>query len=266
MKTMLVIFSLTILMIMSVTAQESVSTKLYANFTESETAENQSHSGDFEGDLLQADAQPDTVSGSLNETGRETKSFGFDYFPLKTDLRYNYESNAGDTEAQVREEKNELILTYHAGNITYEQQFFRDARGIYLTRTETKAFLFFGSKVTYPEPVLRLPLPLETGASWKWSGLETAGGDTGKLIITGEALGEEEVITPLGAFTCLKVRMRVESEIGSHNTITEWLAPNIGVVKFHARLEGSGITGFLQDLMGLDEITFDLASITHPVP
>jgi hypothetical protein len=189
------------------------------------------------------------------------KSFGFEYFPLKKDMAYTYDSNAGETEAEVSSAKNELVLTYNAGSITYEQQFFIGEKGIYLTRTETSAFLFFGSKVTYPEPVLRLPLPLETGATWRWVGLEVAGGDTGKLTITGQALGEEKVETPIGIYTCLKIQMLVESEMGSRNTVTEWLAPNIGVIKFHAQLEGSGITGFLQDLMGLDEITFDLTGI-----
>jgi hypothetical protein len=91
--------------------------------------------------------------------------------------------------------------------------------------------------------------------------LEVAGGDTGKLTIKGEALGEENIETPFGTYACLKIQMRVESEMGSRNTITEWLAPNIGVVKFHAELEGSGITGFLQDIMGLDEITFNLTGL-----
>ena len=189
------------------------------------------------------------------------KSFGFEYFPLNRHVQYNYNSNAGDTEAEVSESDDELVLTYNAGSITYEQQFFKGDSGIYLTRTETSAFLFFGARVTYPEPVLRLPLPLETGATWQWVGLEIAGGDTGKLTIFGQALGEEEIETPVGTFTCLKIQMQVESEMGSKNIVTEWLAPNIGVVKFHAQLEGSGITGFIQDLMGLDELTFDLTGI-----
>jgi hypothetical protein len=41
----------------------------------------------------------------LPDPGRETKSSGFDYFPLKINVRYNEDSNAGDTEAEVIEEK-----------------------------------------------------------------------------------------------------------------------------------------------------------------
>ena len=211
--------------------------------------------------LLEAKDDTETSADISTPTGDVKKSFGFEYFPLKQNVEYEYDSNAGDTESIVSEAGDELVLTYDAGKITYEQQFFKGDKGIYLTRTETRAFLLFCSKVTYPEPVLRLPLPLETGATWQWVGLEIAGGDTGKLTIDGEALGEEEVTTPVGKFTCLKIRMRIESEMGSKNTVTEWLAPNIGVIKFHADLEGSGITGFLQTLMGLDEITFDLKGI-----
>jgi len=191
----------------------------------------------------------------------KTKSYGFEYFPLKTNIYYKYDSNAGDTEAEVNPEEDELVLTFNAGSLKYEQQFFKGEKGIYLTRTQSKAMLFFGTTVTYPEPVLRLPLPLKVGETWLWEGLEIAGGDTGKLTISGEALAEEILQTPLGSMSCLKIRLRIESEHGSKNTVTEWLAPEIGIVKFHADLEGSGITGFLQDIFGLDEVTFDLTEI-----
>ena len=96
------------------------------------------------------------------------------------------------------------------------------------------------------------------GKKWTWEGFEIADGDTGRLTITGEALGEELVTTPIGEFNCLKIKLNIESEHGSKNTVTEWLAPGIGVVKFHAALEGTGLTAFLQDIFGLDELTFDL--------
>lgn len=198
------------------------------------------------------------ISDEIVGSSSVKKTYGFDYFPLKTNILYRYDSNAGKTEAEVVPEGNELVLSYQAGSIKYEQKFFKGNEGIYLTRTESGAFLFFGTTVTYPKPVLRLPLPLEIGDVWEWEGLEIADGDTGKLTITGEALGEEVLKTPIGMYSCLKIRLMVKSENGSGNIITEWLAPEIGVVKFHADLEGKGITGFLQSLMGLDEITFDL--------
>jgi hypothetical protein len=189
------------------------------------------------------------------------KQFGFEYFPLNTDVAYLYDSNAGDTESEVNPNGDELVLTFDAGKISYEQQFFKGEDGIYLTRTESSAFLFFGKKVTYPEPVLRLPLPLQIGKKWKWEGFEIAGGDTGSLTIEGEALAEEVIMTPVGEFSCLKIQLKINSAHGSKNTVTEWLAPGIGVVKFHALLEGTGLTAFLQDLLGLDELTFDLTGV-----
>ena len=155
----------------------------------------------------------------------------------------------------------ELVLTFNAGKISYEQQFYKGEDGIYLTRTESSALIFFGTTVTYPEQVLRLPLPLEVGKKWTWEGLEIADGDTGALTISGEALSEEIVETPIGKYNCLKIQLRIESEHGSKNTVTEWLAPGIGVVKFHSALEGTGLTAFLQDIFGLDEISFDLMGI-----
>ncbi len=197
----------------------------------------------------------------INLNIESKKQFGFEYFPLKTDVLYLYDSNAGETEAGVTPNGEELVLTYDAGKISYEQQFFKGEDGIYLTRTESSALWFFGTTVTYPEPVLRLPLPLEVGKKWKWEGFEIADGDTGRLTITGEALGEEIVSTPVGEFNSLKIRLNIESEHGSKNTVTEWLAPGIGVVKFHAVLEGTGLTAFLQSIFGLDELTFDLTGV-----
>lgn len=186
------------------------------------------------------------------------KQYGFEYFPLNTEVSYIYDSNAGETESGVVPTGEELVLTFDAGKVSYEQQFFKGEDGIYLTRTESNALLFFGTTVTYPEPVLRLPLPLQVGNKWIWQGFEIADGDTGSLTITGEALAEERIKTPVGEFDCLKIQLKVESEHGSKNTVTEWLAPGIGVIKFHAALEGTGLTAFLQDIFGLDELTFDL--------
>jgi hypothetical protein len=197
----------------------------------------------------------------IDLTMESNKQFGFEYFPLNTDVSYFYDSNAGDTEAGVDPSGEQLVLTYDAGKISYEQQFFKGEDGIYLTRTESSALIFFGTTVTYPEPVLRLPLPLQVGKKWTWEGFEIADGDTGTLTISGEAIAEEVVKTPVGEFNCIKIQLRIESEHGSKNTITEWLAPEIGVVKFHAAIEGTGLAAFLQYIFGLDELTFDLTGV-----
>jgi hypothetical protein len=81
------------------------------------------------------------------------------------------------------------------------------------------------------------------------------------LVIRGEVLGQEKVFTPYGEFDCVKIRQHVKSENGSDNILTEWFAPNVGLVKSHTILEGSGITGFIQNVLGYDEVTFELAAV-----
>lgn len=260
MKSLSVLLIIYMMLLSTGLAQQSTLASDEVNLTSTElTTVEESNSSEL------ADIETEKSMAVETETDdhltESVKLYGFEYFPLKTNVYYKYDSNAGDTEAEVNPEGDELVLTYNAGSLKYEQQFFKGEKGIYLTRTESKALIFFGTTVTYPEPVLRLPLPLQVGEEWLWEGLEIADGDTGKLTISGEALAEEVIETPLGPISCLKVRLKVESEHGSKNTVTEWLAPEIGVVKFHADLEGSGITGFLQDLFGLDEVTFDLTEI-----
>jgi hypothetical protein len=91
--------------------------------------------------------------------------------------------------------------------------------------------------------------------------LETSGSDTSLLTIEGEVLAEELIFTPAGQFLCLKVQQKVETVGGSSSIVTEWLAPNIGIVKSHSVLEGKGFTGLVQKVFGLDEITFELARV-----
>jgi hypothetical protein len=259
MKTALVITVMILLSVMGVYSQNSLvylsneNSKILVETTETPGAGSVTTESDELTEIFE--------ESEIDYTIEPEKQFGFEYFPLKTDVSYLYDSNAGDTEAGVNPNGEELVLTFDAGNISYEQQFFKGVDGIYLTRTESSAFLFFGTTVTYPEPVLRLPLPLHVGQKWKWEGFEIAGGDTGSLTIEGEAMAEEIVTTPLGDFSCLKIQLKIESAHGSKNTVTEWLAPGLGVVKFHALLEGTGLTAFLQDIFGLDELTFDLTGV-----
>lgn len=261
MKTMLKIKMLIILSGMGVHAQNSLA------YLSDEMAEENNFSVETLKDVPEL-----AVSDKLDEQNKlseliipanEVKQFGFEYFPLSMDISYLYDSNAGETESAVSPNGDEFVLSFDAGKISYEQQFFKGEDGIYLTRTESSALIFFGTTVTYPEPVLRLPLPLQIGKKWKWEGFEIADGDTGKLTIEGEALAEEVITTTIGPFSCLKIQLMIESEHGSKNTVTEWLAPGIGVVKFHALLEGTGLTAFLQDIFGLDELTFDLTGVVR---
>lgn len=195
---------------------------------------------------------------SKNNIAQQEKIFGAEYLPLTANMGFKFKSNAGETIATVEQDNRGVAITYDAPNFTYKQSLFKTDKGIYLTRTETSALIFFGNDISYPEPVLRIPFPLKAGDSWQWEGLETEDEDTTRLTIRGKALGEEIIETSGGKFSCLRIELEVSSENGSQNKVNEWFAPGIGLVKSHAKMEGSGITYILQKMLGLNEITFEL--------
>jgi len=201
------------------------------------------------------------VTSGKNDLDTQIKVFGPEYFPLNYNYIYHFKSNAGETVAEIDTIGNERIISFETTGISYCQNLLRKEDGIYLTRTKSSAFLFFGSDIIYPKPALRLQIPIKIGDNWRWNGFEVADGDTGLLSIEGVAMGEEEIATPAGVFQCLKIQQNVVSIKGSSSIVTEWLAPDIGIIKSHSILKGVGITALIQELFGLDEITFELSHI-----
>ena len=69
------------------------------------------------------------------------------------------------------------------------------------------------------------------------------------VVETGEVLGTEDVETPAGTFQdCLKIEYQTEAKVETfppdqapnppgESTTTLWIAPNVGIVKFHQRAE-----------------------------
>lgn len=71
------------------------------------------------------------------------------------------------------------------------------------------------------------------------------------IVETGKVLGTEEVETPAGTFEdCLKIEYRTKTEVAAfppapegelhlpgESVTTLWVAPNIGIVKFHQKME-----------------------------
>lgn len=204
-------------------------------------------------------SQPKSAPGIKDSPKEEV--FGFEYFPLRNATSFLFESNIGVTKAVVYNEGNEMVFAYDAGNISYKQNLIRQANGIYLTKVQSKAY-FFGSCVTYNKPVLRLPLPIKLYDTWTWEGYEIVDGDSSKITLKGKALGVEIIKTKAGEFRCLKVLINIISAKGSTNSEIEWLAPDIGIVRVKAKIEGGGISGMLQKLLGLDEIKFSINQIT----
>jgi hypothetical protein len=208
-----------------------------------------------------ATIKPLAISPVAYEKEITLKEYGTEFFPFSTDKIYHFTSNLGDTKAQFVTTDDGVTLTFDAPNMEYRQTLVKQDSGVFLKRTEMSAFWFFGNDIKYVEPVLRIPFPLQRGDSWEWHALETEDNDTTNLTIRGRVIGEEKIFTPLGEFNCVKIQQHVASENGSNNTLTEWFAPNVGLVKSHAVLEGSGITGMIQSLFGYDEVTFQLVSV-----
>ena len=210
---------------------------------------------------LNTSIRPIAFTPASYETELAIKEFGWEYFPFDTEKIYHFDSNVGDTQAEFKSFEDGVILTFDAPKMEYRQTLVKDTHGVFLKRTEVSAFIFFGNDIRYVEPVLRIPFPLQTGDSWEWHALETEDEDTTNLVIRGEVLGAEKVFTKLGEFDCVKIRQNISSERGSSNVLTEWFAPQVGLVKSHAVLEGSGITGFIQSVFGYDEVTFELVAV-----
>lgn len=190
----------------------------------------------------------------------EDKSYGSEYFPLKKNVLYKFDSNLGETTGKITNKGNIYTFAYEASNMSYKQSMISNAKGVYLVRTESKAFMF-ENIITYSKPLLRVPFPLEIGKTWNWQGYEVNDGDSVALSVKGQVLREETVETKMGKLKCVAVALEINSEKGSYAKMTEWLAPNIGIVKLEAKVKGGGITGFLQRMMGLDEIYFHLTEI-----
>jgi len=106
-----------------------------------------------------------------------------------------------------------------------------------------------------------LPIPVTFNEEWDAMEInatltlsEPGGGDlgTGHFTISesGNVIGTETVETPAGTFEdCLKIEYRTESELlltppsetdpPGESVTTLWLAPNVGIVKFHQESEGT---------------------------
>lgn len=200
-------------------------------------------------------------SNIKNNLDSEVRFFGHEYFPLSKNSTYIYDSNLGNTIAKTKPAGKGIQLDYKSGKISYKQNLYSDSTGIYLTQVENKAF-FWSNKVTYSKPVLRIPFPLKIGETWSWEGYEFHdNGDKNRMMLKGKAHSIDTIETANGKYRCLKITIQIKSESGSSSTLTEWLAPEIGIVKVHAKMQGKGIASLVQKFMGLQEVNFTLAEL-----
>ncbi len=179
-----------------------------------------------------------------------------EYYPLGNGDGRIYDSPVGEAEMEVEKVDTGYSINYSGLGVDYTQTLRYQGDSLYITKTQNEVF-FFGTTITYGEPMLKIPFPLTDSSKWSWQGDQIIDEDTTTIILSGSVAGMDSVQTEIGSYNCLKLYFEINS--GQYtDRVTEWLAPGIGIVKSEAIIDGGGFTGFLQNLLGLDKIVFKL--------
>lgn len=190
-----------------------------------------------------------------------------DYFPTDPSLKLSYTSSMGDAQAQIKRVGNDFIMDLRNDDFFFIQTVHVENDTIFLTKLdqEVDVFLFISSSstVTYNRPYLRFPFPLNMNDSWNWVGVEFIDGeDPDTISVSGKVLAEELVKTEAGNFNCVKFQIDIrKKKSGSHTKFYEWRAPKIGLVKLEAFIDSKGFIGTIINLLGYDEMKFELKKI-----
>ena len=187
------------------------------------------------------------------------------YFPINDGIKLVYESSFGETITKYYQDNEFTVSSSEGDDFKYKQTLMIKDDGVYVKETYQffKIFLFINKEATftYGKPLLRFPLPLLPGAKWEWEGDEYSDGETNKVKVTGNVTNKEFVSTKAGSFEAMKLESVVEGSSGSKNTVTEWYAEGIGLIKAKIVIEGGGVMGTLRDLLGYGTIEFELVEI-----
>ncbi|MFA7288130.1 MAG: hypothetical protein WC055_04560 [Melioribacteraceae bacterium] len=187
------------------------------------------------------------------------------YFPYIKTNRLILDSDFDDVSSQIKNENGKQYIKVDGEDFKYYQELVISDTSVSILHTYSKfKYLLFFTKeatISYKEPVMRFPLPLEKGKRWTWNGYEYFGDDSATVSIKGFVEGEEKIKVPAGEFTAMKVVTELVTGKGSKNKITEWIAPDIGIIKTHITIEGGGFTGFLRNILGYSEINFELKGV-----
>ncbi|MFZ1517918.1 MAG: hypothetical protein WAU11_04045 [Ignavibacteriaceae bacterium] len=188
-----------------------------------------------------------------------------DYFPANNNKILVYDSDFGESVLEVKKESNLNIFTFKGDDFTYRQKLLINDNGVFVKETyqKMKLLLVFNKEgtFTYSEALPRIKFPIEIGKSWTWEGKEYDDEEINTLNVTATVEKSEKLKVPAGTFETLKLVTIITSSAGTKNTVTEWFAKNIGLVKMSANIEGGGIIGTARDLMGLGEIIFELKEV-----
>ena len=187
------------------------------------------------------------------------------YFPADNTITLVYKSSFGESITNYFHDGEYTVCSSKSDKFKYRQTLIIKDDGVYVRETYQylKIFLFIKKEATftYGKPLLRFPLPLSPGMKWEWEGDEYCGGNTNKVKVTGKAVDKEFVVTKAGRFEAIKIESIVEGTDDAKNTVTEWYAEGIGLIKANIIIEGGGFPGLLRDLLGYGTIEFELKEI-----
>lgn len=212
----------------------------------------------------------DDISDPINKKTniiQDKVKIGTDYFPTNTSLKLSYSSSMGDAEAIIKKVGNNYIMDLRNDDFFFVQTIYVENDTIFLTKLdqEVDVFLFISSSssVTYNRPYLRFPFPLSINDNWSWNGVEYIDGeDPDTISVSGKVLGKEMVKTEAGNFDCVKFQIDIrKKKSGTHTKFYEWRTPKIGLVKLEAFIDSKGFIGTIINLLGYDEMIFELKKI-----
>lgn len=188
------------------------------------------------------------------------------YFPTNNGTVLVFESSFGESTTTYSLDGEYTISSSESDRFKYRQKLIVTEDGIYAKETYQyfKIFLFVKQEatLTYGKPLLRFPLPLSPGVTWKWEGEECSNGDTNRVKVSGKALENEFVETKAGRFEAIKIETLVEGvSTSKRNRVTEWYAKGVGLVKIKIEIDGGGVMGILRDLLGYGKIESELKEI-----
>jgi len=187
--------------------------------------------------------------------------------PINENKILIYDSDFGETVSKVVKNGDKFEIINESEKFKYIQKLKKEDDGLYLFQTNqyVDVFLFISSsaEIHYTSPALNIALPLEEKKKWTWSGeqFDDDSTETKSVSINGEVVGIEKINVPAGEFEAVKISIKISIENGSNSDVTQWLVPDIGVVKTVAKVEGTGLVGMLTSLLGYDELVFELKEI-----
>jgi hypothetical protein len=214
---------------------------------------------------------PDAIRTLLPDTTRVMKESLLpdttaDYFPLSEGNEWIYKSNLG-----------KYVITVKKGNLPDEYIYISKVKG-----TKTEAFLVVGSSAivcrkqktriylykeesSYKPYLIRYLLPIKKGKKFSWNGTKIRGRKNIISELTGEIDAEKHTVeVPAGEFECLKLHTSYICDDGTQQYFTQWLAPDVGIVKMESKMAGKkiGVLGQMQKIFKINSMDMELTEYT----